>query len=153
MADQQSNPDKKPFHGSCHCGAIRYTIRVSLPTPPVATRCNCTICLKTQFTSLQVAPADFTLESPASEDQVPDYQWRSKDAHRFYCDKCGVHVFSRAKYVFEGHEVDAFGINIASLDQPQEGLDLSEFRIKYWDGRSDNWAAGQKERPYSGGCL
>jgi hypothetical protein len=153
MADQQSSQEKKPFHGSCHCGAILYTVRLALPTPPVATRCNCTVCLKINFTSLQIPPADFTLESPASEDQVSDYQWRSKEAHRFYCDKCGVHVFFRAKYEHGGHEVKAFGINIVTLDQPQEGLDLSKFEIKYMDGRNDNWAAGLKERPYPGGCL
>jgi hypothetical protein len=153
MADQQPAQDKKPFTGSCHCGAIRYTVRLALPTPPVATRCNCTICLKTNYTSLQVPPEDFALESPASEADVRDYQWRSKDAHRFYCDKCGVHVFSRVKYELGGKEVRSFGINIVTLDQPQEGLDLSRFEIRYWDGRSDNWAAGLKEGPYPGGCI
>jgi hypothetical protein len=149
MADQE----KKTFTGSCHCAAIRYTVRLALPTPPIATRCNCTICLKTNYTGLQVPPADFTLVSPASEADVRDYQWRSKDAHRFYCDNCGVHVFSRTKYEVGGQEVNGFGINIVTLDQPQEGLDLSRFEIRYWDGRGDNWMAGQKSAPYPGGCI
>jgi hypothetical protein len=153
MAEQQPSKEKKPFHGSCHCQAIRYTVHLALPTPPEATRCNCTICLKTSYTGLRVAPEDFMLESPSSIDQLPDYQWRSKDAHRYFCDKCGVQVFMKAKYEFQGQEINAFGINAVTLDQPQEGLDLSEFKIKYWDGKNDNWMAGMKEVPYSGGCL
>ena len=49
--------------------------------------------------------------------------------------------------------VDFFALNLVTLDQPQEGLDLSVFRIQYWDGRRDNWKSGCKEEPWPGGIV
>lgn len=53
----------------------------------------------------------------------------------------------------EGQVVHFFSVNIVTLDQPQEGLDLSVFKIEYWDGRNNNWQAGKKESPWSGGIV
>lgn len=52
-----------------------------------------------------------------------------------------------------GQVVEFFGINIVTVDQPQEGIDLSVFRIEYWDGRHDNWMAGKKDTPWPGGIV
>lgn len=49
--------------------------------------------------------------------------------------------------------VDFFALNLVTLDQPQEGLDLSVFRIQYWDGRRDLWMNGCKEVPWPGGIV
>ena len=160
-----AEPAKKTYAGSCHCGHIKYTVALALSDPPTAGRCNCTICLKTGFTSVRVAtPSDFQLLSPSSatldsNDEVGDYQFRSQDVHKYFCKKCGVQVFSKGKYVFEGTEVNFFTVNILTLDQPQpvgsegEGLDLSMFKIKYADGRNDNWQGGTKDVPWPGGCV
>lgn len=60
---------------------------------------------------------------------------------------------SSGKYEYEGTVVDFFGINILTLDQPQEGLDLSQWKIMYYDGRNDNWKGGMKDVPWPGGCI
>ena len=49
--------------------------------------------------------------------------------------------------------VDFFALNLVTLDQPQEGLDLSVFRIQYWDGRRDLWMNGCKQVPWPGGIV
>ncbi|KIW61858.1 hypothetical protein PV05_01929 [Exophiala xenobiotica] len=144
------------FTGSCHCGFIKYKAELSISEtePPVASRCNCTICLKQGYTSMRLArPSDFTLLSPESASQVKDYQMRSKDVHKYFCDKCGIHVWSTGRYEFEGQTHDFMTLNILTLDQPQPGLDLSKFKIEYWDGRNDNWKAGASDTPYPGQCL
>ena len=43
-----TEPGQKTFHGSCHCGFIKYTATLSQTQldNPTAGRCNCTICLK-----------------------------------------------------------------------------------------------------------
>jgi hypothetical protein len=155
MADT-ALPSKRTFTGSCHCGFVRYEAALSSPSPPgphVASRCNCTICLKTGYTGFHLAPDDFTLRSPASFDELSDYQFRSKDIHRYFCKTCGVQVCSSGKYEYGGTVVDFFGINILTLDQPQEGLDLSQWKIVYYDGRNDNWMEGTKDVPWPGGCI
>lgn len=153
MSETTSNSHR--FTGSCHCGAIKYGVLLSLPDHPKATRCNCTICLKSGFTGFRVPSpqTNFQLLSPASFAEIPDYQWASKNIHRHFCDKCGVQVFSYGQYTFAGQTTDFFTLNILTLDQPQDGLDLQNWEIEYWDGRNDNWMTGKKDKPWSGGCV
>src|SRR5271154_5838534 len=103
MADAGPTP-KKSFHGGCHCGFIRYTVSLALPSPPSATRCNCTFCLKTAFTSIRLSSTedDFKLLSPSSLDEIPDYQFGSKQSHHYFCGKCGVQVCGKGEYEFQG---------------------------------------------------
>lgn len=49
----------------------------------------------------------------------------------------------------EKHEF--FAVNLATIDQPQEGIDLSKTKINYCDGLNDNWWAGLKDEPWAGG--
>ena len=53
----------------------------------------------------------------------------------------------------EGEKVHFFAINVGTLDQPQEGLDMSVFRMEYWDGRNDNWMGGPRDVPWVGGLV
>lgn len=147
-------PDQT-FHGSCHCGTIQYTL--TLPTDffsnPTAGRCNCTICQKAGFTFLRIPASSFTLTSPASKSELPDYQPKIKTLHLYFCNKCGVQVVREGSYELEGQKHEWFSVNLLTVDQPQEGIDLSKFKIKYIDGLHDNWMAGEKDEPWSGGCL
>ncbi|KIY00864.1 uncharacterized protein Z520_03530 [Fonsecaea multimorphosa CBS 102226] len=150
--------EKKTFTGSCHCGSIKYTASLTLTDPPTAGRCNCTICLKQGFTGIRIPREDFTLLSPASLSSSPvrDYQFRSRDVHKYFCGTCGVHVCGEGSFEFpagSGTVHEFFSINALSLDQPQEGLDLSTFKMRYVDGRNDNWAAGMRDAPWPGGAV
>ncbi|EXJ79126.1 hypothetical protein A1O3_08627 [Capronia epimyces CBS 606.96] len=146
-------PAKRPFTGGCHCGSIKYEATILLTDHPVATRCNCTICLKQGFTGVQLDPQDFRLLSPESFSQIKDYQFRSKDVHKYFCDTCGIHVVGRGQFEYEGSVHHFFALNILTLDQPQEGLDLARFKIKYVDGKNDNFKAGARDVPWPWGCV
>jgi hypothetical protein len=148
-------PSKKTFTGSCHCGFIKYeaSIPMSESDPLVANRCNCTICLKQGFTGIKLDPADFHLLSPDSMAQVKDYQTKGKDIHKYFCGTCGVHIYQKGQYEYDGQVHEFFTLNAPTLDQPQEGLDLSQLKIQYWDGRNDNFRAGARDGPWPGGCV
>jgi hypothetical protein len=150
-----SSIPKKTFKGSCHCGLISYSVKVALSNPPVASRCNCTNCQKTGFTGLALdSIEDFELETPKSLTDLADYQLGSNSTiHRYSCPKCGVHVFRIGSYEYEGTVTKFQNVNVLTLDQPQEGLELSEWKIEYWDGRADNWMAGKKDQPWPGGLI
>lgn len=141
------------FHGSCHCGFITYDVKLELPENPVASRCNCRVCLKSGYTGIRTSPENFILKTPSNKADLPDYQWRSKEIHRYYCKTCGVHVFGEGVYRFGEQEVKFFSVNMITLDQPQEGLELSNWKIEYYDGRTDNWQAGLRNTPWPGGCI
>ncbi|KAL6250788.1 hypothetical protein RBB50_003091 [Rhinocladiella similis] len=160
-----SVPKKTTFTGSCHCGYIKYTVALPINTTTttssssssetnfVVSRCNCTICLKQGYTSLRFAHEDFTLLSPESEAQLNDYKAGSMDVHKYFCGKCGIHVFSRGRFELDGHTHEFSSLNVLTLDQPQDGLDLSKAKVQYFDGRNDNWNAGPRVSPWPGQCV
>jgi hypothetical protein len=152
---ESTKSTKTSFSGSCHCQAVKYNVLLSIPDPPTATRCNCTFCQKTGWTTINVEkPSDLTLISPASIDEMQLYQGKNKDIERRICGNCGVYIVAKGSYEYEGKKVDFFTINLMTLDQPQEGLDLSKFKMSYYDGLTNNWEGGQKENePWSGGTI
>src|SRR5262245_25647623 len=79
------------YHGSCHCGRVKFTASIDLTTG--ATRCNCTVCTKTAVTAAIVSPAAFELT--AGEAELSTYEWGGKTAVRYFCRHCGVHCFGR----------------------------------------------------------
>jgi hypothetical protein len=128
-----------PQHtGSCHCGAVRFAVRADLAAG--ASRCNCSICIRTGATGGIVKPDAFTLL--AGEEHLASYEWGHKVSRRFFCKRCGIHSFARGHLAELGG--DYVSVNYNCLD----GVELSELKIGYWDGRHDNWYAGMRDRPW-----
>jgi hypothetical protein len=144
---------KKTFNGSCHCKYARFTAALELADPPKASRCNCTVCQKTSWTALRIAPEDFKLVSPPSEKDLRDYQYNNTDIHRLSCPQCSVYLYGYGSYEFQGQKHSFFAVSLNAMDQPQDGLDLSKFTYQYWDGLHDNWQAGAADKPYPGGTI
>jgi hypothetical protein len=123
---------KKTYHGSCHCGRIRYEADVDLAAG--STRCNCSICGKLRYWGVNVSPAQFRLQ--CDEAETTDYQFNSMSGHHRFCKTCGVQAYG------DGYVEQIGGayvsINIACLDDttPEE---LASIPIRYCDGRGNNW--------------
>ena len=123
--------------GSCHCKAIRFEVELDSSS---ASRCNCTACMKIAATSGVVKPAAFTLLTP--ERTTSTYVWGSNIVKRYFCSNCGVHCFARGHLEQLGG--DYVSINFNCLDD----IDLRDVAITHWDGRHNNWAAGQRSTPW-----
>ena len=78
------------YTGSCHCGAVAFTVSADAPTEAMS--CNCSHCSRKGFL-LTFVPADqFTLDS--GEDNLTDYQfYKHRITHRF-CSTCGTQPFA-----------------------------------------------------------
>ena len=64
-----------------------------------------------------------------------------------------MHVLAGGLFEFDGQKHEYFNLNLATIEQPQEGVDLSKAKLLYWDGLNDNWYGGSKEAPWPNGLL
>lgn len=78
------------FQGSCHCGAVTFTVDAPMPTNAVS--CNCSICRRKGLL-LSFFPEDsFTLNS--GKEQLRGYEFNKHLIQHQFCQNCGVQPFS-----------------------------------------------------------
>ncbi|ORY18934.1 hypothetical protein BCR34DRAFT_472711 [Clohesyomyces aquaticus] len=94
------------YHGSCHCGNIKYQIRLTFPPsltdidPKAKTiriyKCNCSTCHKMGYFHLRPIsiPDDFILTSPSTIEELGEYRCREKKVGWYFCKNCGVRTFA-----------------------------------------------------------
>jgi hypothetical protein len=120
------------YHGSCHCGSVRFTIQADLSK---LTRCTCSMCSKVGLLGCYVAEEQFRLVQ--GESDLSLYQFNKKIAKHFFCRLCGIHAFRRPRSNPSG-----YAVNVRCLDD--FGLDTASYEVNTFDGR--NWDAAQEAR-------
>lgn len=108
--------------GSCHCGAIEFSIKSNIP---VLTTCDCSICVKKNALVTKVHEDNFELLS--GETALTEYNWNTKIARHFFCKVCGIYTFHRKRAA-----PDYYGVNIYCLD----GFDPSTVPVQATEGLS-----------------
>ncbi|PTB62004.1 hypothetical protein BBK36DRAFT_8680 [Trichoderma citrinoviride] len=143
--DQDSKPQRLPYKGSCHCGAIRYVVFLTVPPPSYLNkgppprrgvqriyRCNCTICHK--IGTLHLRPTsefdDFFLLSPLDPlESLGDYMCNAKTAHYLFCKTCGIRCFT---FGGEGEIVDVTLPEVLALADGASGSGQDGVSVKAW---------------------
>ena len=125
---------QKSYHGSCHCGAVRFECEIDLAAG--TSRCNCSICRKSRFWKA-VVPAD-AFRLTQGEEALSEYRFGSHSIRHVFCGTCGVKVFGRGELEGLGPFV---AVNLACLDDATDE-ELAAAPVAYEDGRNDHW-----ERP------
>jgi len=118
----------KTYHGSCHCGAVRFEAEIDLAQPTY--RCNCSVCSRNRFWAAVVTPGAFRFLEGKSA--VQQYLFNSMRNEHYFCKTCGVRAYGL------GNQGEMVGVNIGCLEDatPEE---LAAAPISYCDGRHDNW--------------
>jgi len=127
----------KTYHGSCDCGAVKYTAELDLSRG--VSQCNCKICTKINQFGAITKPDKLVVT--AGEDQCTTYV-RGPVATRYFCKHCGIHLFQRGDLPEVGGPYA--GVCVNTLDD----VDAHFLPVTYWDGRRDNWDAGPRDAPY-----
>ena len=110
------------YSGSCHCGAVAYTVSADLGR---TISCNCSICRRTGMVLTFVPAGQFNLEK--GSDALADYQFGKKNVHHLFCRTCGLRSFGRGTAP-DGSEMVA--INVRCL----EGVDPDALSPQKFDG-------------------
>ena len=128
---------KKTYHGSCHCGAVRYDVAADLAAGTI--RCNCSICTKARSWLMAVAPEDFRLI--AGESELTEYRFNTNRIRHLFCKHCGVRSFGSADLPNGGkmHVVYVSCLDDVDTDE------LANAPIVFVDGRHDNFQAPPAE--------
>jgi hypothetical protein len=110
--------------GGCHCGAIRFRVKVRKYE---AIACNCSICQKKGILHLIVPPEDFELLQ--GEDNLSTYTFNTGIAKHHFCKTCGIHPFYRPR-----SHPDDYDVNVRCLDGDAiERFTITSFDGKHWE--------------------
>lgn len=76
-------------------------------------------------------------------EKMTDFILRDPDHHQLFCTRCGVHCFHKLRKEILGGEF--WSVQISCLDgvDPDE---IREFKVRYSDGRNDNYRNEPKEK-------
>lgn len=113
-----------PFTGSCHCGAIAYTVDEEAPSEALA--CNCSICRRKAPLHHFTTPDKFTLHTP--RDAVSTYKFNKHVIEHHFCSNCGIAPFGEGVSP-QGPMVE---INLRCAD----GVDFDALKVQQFDGAS-----------------
>jgi len=122
----------KTYHGSCHCGAVRFEADLDLAAG--TGKCNCSYCWKVRNWSIIIKPDAF--RAIAGDDQRIEYSFGTHSGKHAFCKTCGVRTYSKGFLEQIGGAY--VSIALASLDD-LDPVELIEAPVKHADGRANNW--------------
>ena len=111
------------YNGSCHCGAVKYTVEMEPVTSAMA--CNCSICRRAGTLLAFVSSTQFKLDQ--GQDELVSYKFNKGHIDHNFCKHCGIKSFASGKRP-DGTPMNA--INVRCLD----GVDVGKLDIKHFDG-------------------
>lgn len=112
--------------------------------------------------ALEFLPSFSSCDANAPADasaQQSHYRFGPKNMAWYFCKTCGVTTLTQGEY---GYDAARAGdgktlrrktrmLNAVTLDQDQDGLDLSKIRFRYFNGRDHGWSASLLDAPAAWG--
>ena len=106
--------------GSCHCGAVRFRVEFEITE---LTTCDCSLCTVRNAVMAKVPERALTVTE--GESMLTLYEWNTRRAKHYFCQRCGIYVFHRKRAA-----PDHFGVNVFCL----QNFDRASVPIRATDG-------------------
>lgn len=113
------------YEGSCHCGAVRFTVDADIPGEAMA--CNCSHCRRKGFLLTFVPEDQFTLQ--AGDDAQTEYRFNTRQIRHLFCSTCGCQSYA------EGKGPDGSSMRMVNLRCVPD-CDIETLKIQQFDGAS-----------------
>jgi hypothetical protein len=117
----QGNDEWQTYSGNCHCGRVKFQLRLSPPFPDhEVCSCNCSICCRNGY--ILVYPLRNNVKFLGGENAVGKYKFNRRKASHVFCQVCGSSIYID----FNNQELmDVLGINVRILSAPDFSQPLS----------------------------
>jgi hypothetical protein len=112
------------YSGSCHCGAVTFTVDSEPPTSAIS--CNCSHCRRKGFLLSFLPAGQFRLDS--GEDRLATYTFNKHQIRHRFCTTCGAQPFAEGEQA--GAQMRA--VNLRCVPE----IDLDTLEIQKADGAS-----------------
>ena len=122
----------KTYHGSCHCGAVKFEAALDLSQG--SSKCNCTFDRKVRSWSAFVKPEAFKLTQ--GKDSLTEYHKHSEAPRKYFCKTCGVYLYGEGNADYMGGPFVAVYLSALDDATPEE---LAAIPVRYSDGLNNNW--------------
>lgn len=99
--------DVTEIDGACHCGAVRFHVRLSDGLRS-ARRCTCSYCRMRGAVAVSAAVEDLQVISGA--DALSTYRFNTGTAQHHFCSRCGIYTHHQRRS--DPHQ---YGVNVACL--------------------------------------
>ncbi|RAK56781.1 GFA family protein [Phenylobacterium deserti] len=110
------------FEGSCHCGAVTFTVEAEAPDQAIS--CNCSHCRRKGFL-LAFYPA--TQVRVTGEESLTEYRFNTHRLAHMFCRACGVQPFA------QGAGPDGAATRAVNL-RCVPAIDLDALSVQAFDG-------------------
>ena len=109
------------YTGQCHCGRVKFEADFELKR---TYQCNCSYCRRRNAVMHRVATVSFRVTQ--GKDAITLYQFHTRVAKHYFCEHCGIFVYSRLRT-----SATEYAINLHAIE-----VDYSKFPIQQLDGKS-----------------
>jgi hypothetical protein len=102
------NRDIKEIHGACHCGTVRFHVRLKNGLHS-ARRCSCSYCRMRGAVAVTADLGDIHIV--AGEAALTTYQFNTMTAKHYFCSNCGIYTHHQRR-----SNPNQYGVNVACLE-------------------------------------
>jgi len=113
MSESAPNPELTSYAANCHCGAVKFTVKIPSLTDHKVMSCNCSQCTRNGY--LMIYPERKNVVFHSGYDNLIPHPVLHRNVHKF-CATCGSSILGEAIANVKDDEKDCVAINVSGPD-------------------------------------